>query len=240
MRTFYIISETEMKEVGMKPPNELDYQMGARDASGEVYDMTHPIYWDDWKKWQKHLAAAPIFQHRLNKKGLVSEEDFVWGWYVKTESYQGEGHHVFKTEKEAIEKYNEWSQWNGNLQAFTHKPVKVAIPKEEKEERTFTEKVLCAAIWYKDLPTMQLLPTNIKEGVVVCGHRHGHCINTVSVLAGLRTVKFGENAVGETEQGFLTTKNRFISRTEAKKLAKQQGQDINGDNYDELFSEDLY
>lgn len=29
--------------------------------------------------------------------------------------------------------------------------------------------LLCSAIWYKDLPTMRLLPENCDNGIVLCG-----------------------------------------------------------------------
>lgn len=87
-----------------------------------------------------------------------------------------------------------------------------------------SEYILCSAIWYKDLPTQNLLPTNIEKGIIVCGHRHGHIIATVKALAGLRTVKLGADSVGETEQGFLTSKNRFVSREEAAIMAFSIGQ----------------
>ena len=71
------------------------------------------------------------------------------------------------------------------------------------------EYILCAAIWYKDLPTQRLLPKNVDKGLVVCGHRHGQCIDTMRSLGTLRSVTFGPDSVGEHEQGFLTSDNRF-------------------------------
>jgi hypothetical protein len=86
------------------------------------------------------------------------------------------------------------------------------------------EYVLCSAIWYKDLPTQNLLATNIEKGIIVCGHRHGHIIATVKALTELRTVKLGPDSIGETEQGFLTSKNRFVNREEAAIIAFSTGQ----------------
>jgi hypothetical protein len=100
------------------------------------------------------------------------------------------------------------------------------------------EYILCAAIWYKELPTSALLPINIKEGIVVCGHRHGHCINIMSSLAKLRSVTFGENSVGENTQGFLTNLNRFVDRREAAQIAYDAWQIR--EKTTKLFSEDLY
>lgn len=100
------------------------------------------------------------------------------------------------------------------------------------------EYILCAAIWYKKLPTMNFLPINITEGLVICGHRHGHCINSVKILSNLRTVTFAEDATGEHQQGFLTNTNRFVDRTEAGLIAFKANQTIN--LIKTLYSEDLY
>jgi hypothetical protein len=104
------------------------------------------------------------------------------------------------------------------------------------------EKIICAAIWYKDLDSQRLLPTNISCGVVILGHRHGHCISTLVELTGLRTVQFGENAAGEHTQGFLTNLNRFVDRSEGREIAVKQNQIITEESRHSkhLFSEDIY
>ncbi|MFN7656328.1 MAG: hypothetical protein ACK5OW_00900 [bacterium] len=105
------------------------------------------------------------------------------------------------------------------------------------------EYITCAAIWYKDLPTQKLLPKNIDKGIVVCGHRHGNCIDIVSTLSQLRTVQFGPDSVGETEQGFMTSKNRFVDRIEAMSIAVENEQVNENELHNPmigLFSEDLY
>jgi hypothetical protein len=105
------------------------------------------------------------------------------------------------------------------------------------------EYILCAAIWYKDLTTQTFLPKNIDRGLVVCGHRHGHCIDIMSKLGQLRSVQFGPDSVGESEQGFLTNTNRFVDRLEALEIAKKSNQ-LKADEYIHerigLFSENLY
>ena len=106
-----------------------------------------------------------------------------------------------------------------------------------------SENIICAAIWYKDLPTQRLLPKNIDKGIVVCGHRHGHCIDIMRSLGTLRTVQFGPDSVGEHEQGFLTNQNRFVDRIEAAEIAIKQGQVWRNFLINPkmgLFSEDLY
>lgn len=97
------------------------------------------------------------------------------------------------------------------------------------------EYILCSAIWYKQQRTAQILPKNIKQGVVVCGHRHPHAIHTFVALTGKRSVT---TECGDYEQGFLTSKNRFVSREEASKIAFDCGQ-ISEEKVT-LFSEDIY
>ena len=104
------------------------------------------------------------------------------------------------------------------------------------------EYILCAAIWYKDIPLQKVidgvLPKNCDRGLVVLGHRHGQCMWTMSSLTGLRSVTNGEDGVGEYEQGFLTNKNRFVDREEGGKIAFDAGQ--TEDLRTTLYSEDLY
>ena len=104
------------------------------------------------------------------------------------------------------------------------------------------EYILCAAIWYKDIPLQKVidgvLPKNCDRGLVVLGHRHGQCMWTMSSLTGLRSVTNAEDGVGEYEQGFLTNTNRFVDRKEGGQIAFDAGQ--TKDLRTTLFSEDLY
>lgn len=105
------------------------------------------------------------------------------------------------------------------------------------------EYILCAAIWYKELPLIKndvpethLRPVNCKTGIVFCGHRHLQCLYQMIVMAGKK-----QSEAGEEIQGFLTNKNRFVDRTEGKTIAMKAlqlkaGVSIKG----QLFSEDLY
>ena len=106
---------------------------------------------------------------------------------------------------------------------------------------TLTEKIVCSAIWYKELPNSNFKPKNIDKGIVVAGLRHANCIDIVKSLANLRTVKNSPDGVGGTIQGFLTNKNRFVDRIEGAGIALSSGQ-IEKLSYstNELFSEDLY
>lgn len=102
------------------------------------------------------------------------------------------------------------------------------------------ERIYCAAIWYKYMPTAKYKPVNIETGLVVEGHRHADIIRTMVNLLGKRTCHFGENCAGESEQGFVTNKNRFVNRVEAKAIAIAANQIISETTFPELYSEDLY
>jgi len=105
------------------------------------------------------------------------------------------------------------------------------------------ERIICAAVWYKEIPIKKEInfeftnPKNCKTGLVFSGHRHGHCIFTKCAVTGLRDAESGDN-----EQGFLTSKNRFVSREEALIIALREDQviDINELRGKRLYSEDLY
>ena len=102
------------------------------------------------------------------------------------------------------------------------------------------EHILCAAIWYKDLPLIKtfdsnVLPINCHKGIVFCGHRHPHCMYSMCSITGKRSV---EPEIGEYIQGFLTSLNRFVDRKEGARIAYQAKQ-IKEDKVT-LFSEDLY
>lgn len=96
------------------------------------------------------------------------------------------------------------------------------------------ERIVCAANWYDDGKVYQHQPRNIKSGFVVEGLRHH------SIIAVLGQV-FGYPSRGE-EQGFTTTKNRFVTREEALVIALDNDQvlDISDVRGKRLHSEDLY
>ncbi len=98
------------------------------------------------------------------------------------------------------------------------------------------EKIICSAIWYKDLKTPVFNPVNIPNGIVFCGFRHAHCLYQMCAMTGKRDCE-----VGESEQGFLTNKNRFVDRLEGAKIAIEAKQ-IEKLKFSstQLFSEDLY
>ena len=105
------------------------------------------------------------------------------------------------------------------------------------------EKILCAAIWYRDLKLKKIfdcnvLPINCDRGIVFCGFRHPQCMYSMSSMTGLRCCE-----VKEYKQGFLTNKNRFVNRKDALEIAKNAGQikdGIDPNKLTRLHSEDLY
>lgn len=110
------------------------------------------------------------------------------------------------------------------------------------------EYILCSAIWYKDIEQKVVeglnwkkdkqylyLPKNLDRGVVFCGFRHPHCMYSMIYCLGKRSV---EPEIGESEQGFLTSQNRFVDREEAAQIAFISEQ-IPTQKYT-LYSEDLW
>lgn len=112
--------------------------------------------------------------------------------------------------------------------------------------RSVGEYILCAAIWYKELDEMSnkwlpnvlgfMRPKNINKGIVICGYRHPSCMYTMVAITGKRSVT---TECGEYVQGFLTSHNRFVDRTEAAKLFVLEGGKLKYSTQ-ELYSEDLY
>ncbi len=106
------------------------------------------------------------------------------------------------------------------------------------------EVILCAATWYKELHLIRpdvlkirgFAPYNIQEGIVFCGWRHPSCLYQKVAITGLKDCESGEYV-----QGFLTSKNIFVDRVEAMKIAKAANQlQHKPYNTNRLHSEDLY
>lgn len=89
------------------------------------------------------------------------------------------------------------------------------------------EIIICAAI-------------KMNDGYVVRGHRHANAIRTAQQIPRYKDERpFGEN------QGFVTSRNRYVSRIEGAKIQKLAGiksKMPEGQEYlhGELYSEDLY
>lgn len=107
------------------------------------------------------------------------------------------------------------------------------------------EYILCAAIWYKEIPLKRddfpggfCRPLNCETGLVFSGLRHHNCLYQKAALTGLADHESGPNI-----QGFLTSKNRFVDRKEALEIALKTGQ-VDPKNLGNprigLFSEDIY
>jgi len=105
------------------------------------------------------------------------------------------------------------------------------------------EYILCASIWYKELPLVrpELLeprgfrPYNVDRGIVISGWRHVNCLYQMASITGLRDIP---EQVGDSTQGFLTNKNRFVGREEGAQIAFDAGQIKQ--HVISLYSEDLY
>jgi len=106
------------------------------------------------------------------------------------------------------------------------------------------EKIICSAIWYKDLTLKEpqvlenrgIRPYNVDKGIVFSGWRHPNCLYQMVAITGLRQCEAGEEI-----QGFLTNKNRFVNRTQAADIALgcKQIEKLKYSN-SKLYSEDIY
>lgn len=103
------------------------------------------------------------------------------------------------------------------------------------------EFILCAAILYDDGKEHPHQPKNIESGIVICGRRHHNCYATLSSLLGNID---GKLLVGREGQGFVTSRDRYVDRFEAFKIAKLNNQIyhhcFDDDEEGILTSEDLY
>ena len=100
------------------------------------------------------------------------------------------------------------------------------------------ERIICAAIWFKDGIKRELMPKNIDKGIVVCGWRHGNCNIILNAIFPKRDYLIKNKDGKTTIQGFLTSDNRFLNRYDAGKIAFEAGQTSKLIDY--LFSEDIY
>lgn len=97
------------------------------------------------------------------------------------------------------------------------------------------EIVICAAIWVQDGKKRPHQLINIPSGTVFYGLRH------CSIISQL--VAYGIAHKNRSVQGFLTSKNRFLTREEASELVKSNNQEMVVDRNavrEQLYSEDLY
>lgn len=109
------------------------------------------------------------------------------------------------------------------------------------------EYIVCSAILVQDDTKMVQPPTNIEHGYVAYGLRHANCYEvlvdryTCPTRSFRRDGKYAESYHQiEKIQGFLTPKNRFVGRGEARKIALKVGQVQETRFADTLFSEELY
>lgn len=91
------------------------------------------------------------------------------------------------------------------------------------------EYIMCAAIYFDDGEDYVYKPYNIDKGLVYCGWRHPCIFETMPKEHKSRSI-----------QGFLTTKNRFLTRDEALILVRKTGQLKGGIIGGILTSEDLW
>lgn len=103
--------------------------------------------------------------------------------------------------------------------------------RQEAIEECGKEIVICAAV-------------RAKDGTVIRGHRHGNALQALQMIPGYEK----ERPHGD-DQGFVTSKNRYVNRKEAYQIQKAAGipSALEGTEHarsayaaEECFSEDLY
>ena len=128
---------------------------------------------------------------------------------------------------------------------MTASPSRVSLKKMESNLEK-QEYILCAAIHFDDgIEHEGHHP--VKSGFVICGFRH--CNIYSGVYAATQTadgdydkildLNILNNTKTKIREGFLTSKNRFVDREEAYKIALHAGQ-VGERKNKRLFSEDLY
>lgn len=111
------------------------------------------------------------------------------------------------------------------------------------------EFILCAAIWINDGLKHEQQPENIEIGFVICGRRHNNCYQTITDLkchykTYLKSLNLTEDDY-KKQHGFITSLDRYVTRREAWKIAKDNNQFQYGPIGEEgegsiLISENLY
>jgi hypothetical protein len=106
--------------------------------------------------------------------------------------------------------------------------------KNEEIRKMKIEIIICSAI-------------KLPNGMIFRGHRHSDCIRTahefITWNGGIDPGEHHWNNSMSRDQGFITSRNRYVSRSEAMKLQLDAGIPSvakGGYRGDELFSEDLY
>lgn len=85
------------------------------------------------------------------------------------------------------------------------------------------EYIMCAAVYINDGIDYIFKPYNIDKGYVVSGWRHACIWETLKITTNKVQHQFGKHGE-EWADGFLTNKNRFLTRKEGLELVKENGQ----------------
>lgn len=97
-----------------------------------------------------------------------------------------------------------------------------------------SERILCAAIWYRDNDVYPGQPKNVNHGYVMTGWRHGNVAQLHKAVTGVEKPSF------ICVNGFLTSYNRFVERAEGNTIAITAKQVKYNKPGEDLISEDLY
>lgn len=112
-------------------------------------------------------------------------------------------------------------------------------PREAQKEGIITGLVRELTDQLADREVCVCAAIRMPDGYIVRGHRHRDCLRSAGEMARGKGVKRGD-----VVQGFLTTRERFVNRTEGLALQIAAGRpsaDPTGEyHHAQLYSEDLY
>lgn len=151
-------------------------------------------------------------------------------------------------EKEFEEEYGSLplEQWCVGLVAavMSHNQLEPFGSDASHITRKLQEKFVKEVAAAKELEVVICAAVRAKDGFIYRGHRHAHALYRPFGLQGVPGYE-NERPHGD-DQGFITSRNRYVSREEAMQIFKTSGA-VSADeekhpvaNRGELYSEDLY
>lgn len=190
------------------------------------------------------MSAARI----LDEVGLFDVREAWWRRCRSRYASDKEAGEAWLKHREAVLRFTGWLDENAEEVALEDLGKASALAEVEgaapREGARGIERILCAAIW---VDTGKAEPPRSsyaypRTGLLFCGWRHGDCFTALAAWAdGLRfweRRRLREQLAGRN-QGFLTSRGRYVDRDEGLRVARAAGQvgDLVGGC---LTSEDLY
>lgn len=196
---------------------------------GSMYVYYTPTHWQPIKKQQpmkrEDFETLDKYVEWLEER-LNNQEQTIDG-------FQNGLSEMFGLDKNEVAFFGDFKKLY-NKQSYSA----VNVEDEILANNAKAEYIICAAIHFNDGKKHLHQPRNITEGFVICGRRHHNCFTIAALLNGGSVTSYMSEVNGKLIQGFFTSKDIFVTRKEAGKIAFEQKQISK--QTDCLFSEDLY